>query len=231
MLNRRYLGADLGHIDLAADYTSVMRLAALLTLFAVPSFAASHPSPRTGSGQNANGAVSIEATVYGDPDSVKNAVTDDLGGHYIVVRVKLAPKTGTLPVQLDDFLLKTDKDGERSHAYAPTQIAGQGVLIVSQVSTGGGGGHSQAADPTYGGLPPSGGGFGNAASTVGAQGKMKLEEKENPLVKTLADRMLPEKEISGPVTGLLYFPMEKQRVKDLELTYTTPMGKLTVRFK
>jgi len=208
-----------------------MRLVALLAVFAIPSFGASHPSPRTGSGQSANGAVSIEATVYGDLDSVKNAVTDDLGGHYIVVRVRLTPNAGTIPVQLDDFLLKTDKDGERSHAYAPTQIAGQGVLIVTQVSTGGGGGHSQAADPTYGGLPPSGGGFGNAASTVGAQGKMKQEEKENPLVKTLADRMLPEKEISGPVTGLLYFPMEKQKVKDLELSYTTPMGKLTVRFK
>lgn len=208
-----------------------MRLAVLLALLAIPSFAASHSSPRTGSGQSENGVALLEATVYGDPDSVKNAVTDDLGGHYIVVRVKLTPKTGTLPVQLDDFLLKTDKDGERSHPYVPTQIAGQGVLVVSEVSTGGGGGHSQASDPTYSGLPPSGGGFGNAASTTGAQGKMKQEEKENPLVKILADRMIPEKETSGPVTGLLYFPMEKQRVKDLELTYTTPKGKLTVRFK
>ncbi len=208
-----------------------MRLAIFWLAIPAVVAAASHPAIRTGSGQGANGAVSIEATVYGDPESVKKAVTDDLGNHYIVVRVKLTPKSGTIPVQLDDFLLKTDKDGERSHPYAPTQIAGQGVLVVSQVVSGGGGGHSQAADPTYGGLPGSGGGFGNAASTTSAQGKMKQEEKENPLVKTLADRMLPEKEISESVTGLLYFPMEKQKVKDLELTYTTPMGKLAVRFK
>ncbi len=208
-----------------------MRLAFFWLAVSGGLFAASHPAIRTGSGQGANGAVSIDATLYADPESVKKAVTDDLGSHYIVVRVKLTPKAGTIPVQLDDFLLKTDKDGERSRPYAPTQIAGQGVLVVTQVTSGGGGGHSQAADPTYGGLPPSGGGFGNAASTTAAQGKMKQEEKENPLVKTLADRMLPEKEISESVTGLLYFPMEKQKVKDLELSYTTPMGKLVVRFK
>lgn len=200
-------------------------------LFCLSAWAASHPSPRIGSGDAADALVAISATVYADPDSVRQAVTDDLGNHYIVVRIKISPRAGKLPIQLDNFLLKTDKDGERSHPYVPTQIAGQGVLVVSQVATGGGGGHSQAADPTYGGLPPSGGGFGNAATTLGAQGKMRQDEKENPLVKILAERMLPEKETAEPVSGLLYFPMEKQKVKDLELTVTTPTGKLTVRFR
>jgi hypothetical protein len=47
----------------------------------------------------------------------------------------------------------------------------------------------------------------------------------------LKEKILPEKETDAPVSGLLYFPMEKQKLKDLELIYKTPEGKLTLRFK
>ncbi len=185
---------------------------------------------RTGDGDGSNAVANVEATVYADPESVRQVVGDDLGGHYIVIRLKLSPKSGKLPVQLDDFLLKTDKDGERSHPFAPTQIAGQGALVISQTVTGGGGAHAEDPDPRWRmGMP--GGGFGNAASTIGAKATMQQDEKENPLVHTLADKMLPEKEAEQTVTGLLYFPMEKQRVKDLELIYTTSAGKLNIRFR
>ncbi len=188
---------------------------------------------KIGEGQASNESASLEATVYADPESVKQQLGDDLGGYYIVVRVKLAPKAGKLPIQLDDFQLKTDKDGERSRPFAPTQIAGQGVLIVKETANGGGGGRSERNRPTFGGmggLGSSGTGIGNAASTMGAEGKMKQEENENPLVKTLAAKMIPIKEADEPVTGLLYFPMDKQKIKDLELAYTTPTGKIVVRF-
>ena len=209
-----------------------MRLFPIL-LSAALVLSAARNQTRTGFGEAANSAVALEATVYGDPESVKQVIGDDLGGHYIVVRLKLSPKSGKVPVQLDDFLLKTDKDGERSHPFMPTQIAGQGVLVVREVASGGGGGRAQGSDPTWraGGLGmPSGGTMGTAAATMGAEGKMKQEEKENPLVGTLGSKMLSEKEVSEPVTGLIYFPMEKQRIKDLELTYTTAAGKLTLRF-
>ncbi|MDQ6678084.1 MAG: hypothetical protein M3Z09_12390 [Acidobacteriota bacterium] len=204
---------------------------AALLLFFCSALLAAKTQIRTGDGESSNASASLEATIYADPESVRQAVGDDLGNHYIVVRVKLSPKSGKLPVQLDDFLLKTDKDGERSHPFAPTQIAGQGALVVSQTVTGGGGSHAEDPDPRWRMGMPGGGGFGNAASTIGAKAKMQQDEKENPLVHTLAGKMLPEKETGETVTGLLYFPMEKQRVKDLELIYTTPSGKLSVRFR
>ena len=51
-----------------------------------------------------------------------------------------------------------------------------------------------------------------------------------PLLKVLNEKIMPEKKSDGPVSGLLYFPMEKQKQKDLELIYNTPDGKLTLRF-
>lgn len=211
-----------------------MRLCAalLLSLFVC---LAGKPQPRVGDGRADNSSASVQATVYADADSVKQEIGDDLGGYYIVVRVTLTPKAGKLPVQLDDFQLKTDKDGERAHPFVPTQIAGQGVLVVSETANGGGGGQKQRNRPTFGGMGgmgSSGGGVGNGATTMGAEGKMKQDEKENPLVKILAAKMLPEEETAVRVSGLLYFPMNsKQKVKDLELNYTTPTGKITVRFR
>ena len=39
------------------------------------------------------------------------------------------------------------------------------------------------------------------------------------LAKVLDEKVLPEKKIDQPVSGLLYFPMEQQKMKDLELVY------------
>ena len=50
------------------------------------------------------------------------------------------------------------------------------------------------------------------------------------MLAVLKEKILPEKETDVPVSGLLYFPMEKQKMKDLELIYTTPEGKLLLRF-
>jgi hypothetical protein len=50
------------------------------------------------------------------------------------------------------------------------------------------------------------------------------------MLDTLQTRMLPQKEVDQQISGLLYFPMEKQKVKNLELIVTTPSGKLSIRF-
>jgi len=48
----------------------------------------------------------------------------------------------------------------------------------------------------------------------------------------LNEKILPEKEIDQPVSGLLYFPIEpKQKIKDLELVYSGPGSKLSLRFR
>ena len=51
------------------------------------------------------------------------------------------------------------------------------------------------------------------------------------MLDVLKEKILQEKETETAVSGLLYFPMEKQKLKDLELIYTTPEGRLLLRFK
>ena len=41
----------------------------------------------------------------------------------------------------------------------------------------------------------------------------------------------PAMKSDKPVTGLLYIPMEKQKMKDLELTYGGKENRITLRFK
>ncbi len=208
-----------------------MRRRVLLTaLFTAALWGAKHPQ-KVSDGQASNSVAALDATLYADPQTVEEAVGNDLQGHYTVVRVKLTPRSGKLNVQLDDFLLRTDKDGERSHPFVPSQIAGQGALIITETDQGGGGAKAQNR-PTWG-MGGMGGGMGTGTvpTMKGSKAKMENSDKKNPLQDDLAAKMLPEKETEEPVTGLLYFPMEKQKVKDLELIYTTSAGKVSVRFK
>jgi hypothetical protein len=193
-----------------------------------------------------NDAVEITATPIADREGVRQALGSDLGGHYILVEVRVAPKDGQkIAVHLDDFLLRTDKDGERTTPFAPSQIAGRGALVISPGASSGGGSMAEPVGPTYGGGPyggplgggplmgPGGVGVGgsDASGEVAAKVQNGSKEKPNPMLEVLKQKILPEKETDAPVSGLLYFPMEKQKVKDLELIYTTPSGKLSVRFK
>jgi hypothetical protein len=167
-----------------------------------------------------------------DRDQIKEMLGSDLDGHYILVNVTVTPKFGaTVDVRRDDFILKTDKDGERATPYVSSQIAGKGALVVSErTSTG------STAGPQFGSpydYPAYGGGVGGAPTQITeAQAKMSGAAKgDSPLMKTLNEKMLPEKKSDAPVSGLLYFPMEKQKQKDLELWYNTPDGKLILRFR
>jgi hypothetical protein len=45
------------------------------------------------------------------------------------------------------------------------------------------------------------------------------------------DKELPEKKTNQPYSGLLYFAMEKQKMKDLELTYNGKDGRIVLSFK
>lgn len=187
-----------------------------------------------------NDVVEITATPLADRESVKQALGSDLGGHYILMDVRLVPKEGRkVAIHWDDFLLKTDKDGERTTPFAPSQIAGRGALVVS---TGGASGGTQVgpSGPTFGGGPygppimgPGGimGGGSDVPGETRATMKSGAKDKPDPLLDVLKQKILPEKDTEAPVSGLLYFPMEKQKLKDLELWYTTPEGKLILRFK
>jgi hypothetical protein len=190
--------------------------------------AAKKPQP-IADGVADNPDINIKATVYADPENVLQILGSDLDGHYIVVKIDLTPKS-KFTIDHDNFLLKTDKDGERSRPFKPTQIAGDGALVVSDSALGGGDvKQGNPRGPVWGGMGSSG--AGNTAKVTGSSAKMQAATgKKNPVLETLNEKMLPEKEIDQTTHGLLYFPMEKQKVKDLELIVTTPSGKLNIRF-
>ncbi len=188
----------------------------------------------------ANEAVALDATLYLGKDAVKQVLGSDLDGYYVVVEVRLTPKS-KLDVHLDDFLLRTDKDGDKSAPFVASQIAGKGVLVVSETA-GGGGMMGENQGPVWGGypggplgrMPGQGGTLGTAAGGSGAEGTLNsnTRTKESPLMKVLNDKILREKETDQPISGLLYFPFDiKQKAKDLELIYKTAAGKLSLRFR
>jgi len=185
-----------------------------------------------------NDLVEVTATALNEREEVKQALGSDLGGHYILVQVTVAPKEGQkIQINHDDFVLKTDNDGSRTTPFVPSQIAGKGALVVSTGGTGGGT-YAGPSEPGWGPLGPimspggmMGGGGGAEAGETQTRIHSGSKDTADPILEVLKQKILPDGETDKPVSGLLYFPMEKQKLKDLELFYTTPEGKLTLRFK
>src|ERR1039458_8187294 len=58
-----------------------------------------------------NESVVITATAYTKPVAVKELLGSDLGGHYIVVAVEVAPRFGKeVAINRDDFVLKRSEE-------------------------------------------------------------------------------------------------------------------------
>jgi hypothetical protein len=193
---------------------------------------------KTPEGSVSNSAVEISAKLYTDKEDVKKILGSDLDGYFTLVDVRLTPKAGSkLAVTRDDFVLRSDKDGQRASPFHPSQIAGSGVLIVKTVDSGSV--STEHGGPVWG--PPLGGQpkrigtdgptIGNSAG--GSQADSSSEKtKEDPLLTVLKEKVLAEKEIAEPLSGLLYFLLEgKHKPKDLELMYKGPAGRLSLRFK
>lgn len=180
-------------------------------------------------------AISVSAPL--DKDQVKQELGSDLGDDIVVIRLTARPVSDK-PVQLslDDFLLVSAKDGQRSEPYAPGQLAGSDSLAVTPngVRRSGLGDHSRRPSIGLGGIGIGGGGVGNAGATPTPDVKMEesRDEKDNPLLAAIRAKILPEKEISEPTSGLLFFQVVgKVKQKDLELHYKGPAGKMALRFK
>jgi len=187
----------------------------------------------TGSGHGENEDLILTVTLYTDAAGVKEIIGDDMGGHYIVAQVKVEPKYGKeISIDRDDFQLRTDKDGERTKPLAPSQITGRGLVLTR---TGGPGGLGEERPRGW----SIGGGFGGMGAGSGSpapdpnnvKAKMETGDKENPLKKVLEAKVLPEKKTDQTTEGLLYFPMENQKLKDLELTYGGKENLIRMRFK
>lgn len=192
-----------------------------------------------------NDRIAIESVVYFDKASVKEKIGSDFDGSVAVVEITISPRGGeALDVEREDFTLFSNKDAQKAPAYHPSQLAGQGALLLTQKGVGGGVmGRSNPNGPVIGGVPgtgtrprqinDNGGGIGNSAQVVTEN---KVEEatdyKENPVLKTLRERELVFGKTLKPVKGLLYFSLDgKHKQKDLELWYRGPAGKFVVSYK
>ena len=213
-------------------------------LLAILSLAAPGQLKRT-PGHFENDRVRVESTVHTDRAVVKNMIGHDFDGSVAVVEITVTPRGGEpLDVEREDWTLFSNKDAQKAPAYHPSQLAGQGAIVVKEMRGGGGimAGDSPNA-PVIGGIPGTGGrprsmgngggGIGNSASAaVDTAIEMKNDDKANPVLATLKSKELKYGKTMTPVKGLLYFSLDgKHKMKDLELWYRGPAGKFVISYK
>jgi hypothetical protein len=204
---------------------NVLRFLAILSLLA-PAQAADKKLPIE---QTSNDLVDITATAILDKEQIRQELGSDFGGDIVLVRVTVRPVSDKpIKVSLDDFLLVSGKDGQRSEPYSPSQIAGSDALVVTRQE---GGKKSTGLGVSLGGLMGGGGG-GTSGTTLETKVEKSDAGKPNPLLAVLKDKVLPEKEITESISGFLYFQVVgKIKPKDLELHYKGPAGRLALRFR
>src|ERR1043165_9910902 len=202
----------------------------LITIFAAVVLLNSAAKKTTATARAENEDLILTVTLALLPEDVKALVGTDLP-HIIVADVKVEPKYGKeVNLDRDDFVLRTDKDGEKSKPFAASQIAGRGALVNSEKSSSEGvrsPGWSGMGGPMIIGGGGGGIGKGSDVDTSTPKATVQNDENENPLKKVLESKILPQGKILKPVTGLLYFPMDKQKMKDLELTYGGRENRIT----
>jgi len=172
--------------------------------------AADKKSPQ---GRGEDESVVITATLL-SPEQLREAVGSDFGNNYTVLDVRLAPKGDKpYPVHLDDFILRSESSGEHSGPFAyASQIAGAGALVVEQTY-----GNKQNVD--------------SPKILEGTKVTMKDDAKGDAALDALEKKMLTVKTVSEPVSGLMFFPLTKEKPKNLILSYKTPQSKLRLSFK
>jgi len=176
-----------------------------------PLFAADKKSPQ---GQVEDDTVSIAATVL-SADQLRQATGTDFDNNYTVLDVRVTPK-GTTPyvLTLDDFTLRSEASGEHSGPFLSAgQIAGDGALVLERSY-----GNRQNAD--------------SPRPLEGTKLQMKTDAKGDSALDALKKKMLVSKNITGPVSGLMFFPLSpKEKPKNLILSCKTPKGHLRMAFK
>jgi hypothetical protein len=213
---------------------------------------AQKPAPKVElKGQASDRRAAVEAVAYLDRQQMKAVLGQDPGESIVLVQVTFTPAAGEkINLMRDDFLLRSDRDGQRSRPMEPSQIAGTSVMVVSSRGGTQGTGMSEERRVPWGvpgipggsptGGPPMGLPMPGQSPNVGSatadtsEASASIEEravKKNPLLDALKAKILPEGELDKPVSGLLYFQMEgKLRPKDLELVYRKAPPRISLRF-
>ena len=138
--------------------------------------------------QKENEDLILTVTLYLDPADVKETVGSDLEGHYIMAKVKVEPKYGKdITIDHDDFVLRSNDNGEKTTPFAASQIAGRGALIVAQSEN-----KPKKRGWTMGGPVMIGSGGSSGDDKEKPEPKMVNSDQENPLKKVLDARILPD---------------------------------------
>jgi hypothetical protein len=213
------------------------RAATFIVLTGIIAWPAGRKSVGVAQGENED--VIVTATLYFSPEDVKELLGNDLGGHFVVADVKVEPKYGKeVTVARDDFLLRNLETVEKSTPFAPSQIAGKAALVIKRAgdkdddSTG----QKKSRRPTFSGIGIGAGGSspGNDSGVdrnVSAKMQNADEPKDAALEKLLNEKQLSEKTTDHPVSGLLYYPFEKIKLKDMQLDYGGKTNRIVLRFK
>ncbi len=182
--------------------------------------------------QTSNDVIEITATPIIDKDEIRQELGSDLGGDIVLVRVQVRPVSDKpVRISLDDFLLVSGKDGQRSQPFTPSQIAGDAALVLTPQGAKNGIGGNR---PKWSGIAgPFGMGTGSSGTSSSTDTKVEsVHDKPNPVLAVLKEKVLQEKEITELISGLLYFQMVgKFKPKDLEFHYKGPAGQLALRFR
>lgn len=226
-----------------------MRLLALAVLSGILAHGADRPEWR---GRAGDMEVSLEARLYFEREQIRQVLGHDPGPGIVVVEVTVTPVPGkVVELDPDDFLLRSDRDGQRSRPLDPAQIAGSAVMVISSRGGTQGTGMAEERRVPWGvpgipggsstGGPPRGIPMPGQSPNVGtatadtseavASVEENREKKSSPLLEALQARKLAAGRLEGPRTGLLYFLIEgKVRAKDLELVYRKAPPRLHIRF-
>jgi len=184
--------------------------------------------------ETSNELLAISVAPPLDKDQIKQELGSDLGDDIVVIRLTARP-VGDKPVQLslDNFLMVSNKDGQRSEPFEPGQLAGSDSLAVTKNGMRKGlGDHRPRPSIGFGGIGIGAAGSGGTAPPPDTKMEESRDDKENPLLAALTAKILPEKEITEPVSGLLFFQIVgKVKAKDLELRYKGPAGTMALRFR
>src|ERR1022692_4578208 len=101
----------------------ILRASLVLGLVAALLMGSPAKKKTVGTARGENEDLVIEVTIYVDPADGKEVLGDDLGGHFIVAEVKVDTKYGKeIAMDRDDFVLRTDKDGEKAKPFVGSQI-------------------------------------------------------------------------------------------------------------
>ena len=156
----------------------------------------------TATARGENEDVILNVTIYIDSAAVKEALGDDLAGHFIVAQVKVEPKyTKEITIDRDDFVLRTDKDGDRTKPMTPSQIAGSGGRILTRTDGSSGEGAERSHGWSIGGMGMGGGGVGAGGGPQNTGVKASAEKggvKDSPLKTCSTPRYYPKRRTKSP---------------------------------